>query len=134
MRNRVLAITLAGLAAASTLGLSAAYAQHPGEDMTQCFFAHDWDGWKATPDNKTIYIRVGMNRIWRLDLAYACPALSIPNARLITDERGSASICTALDLNLKVEDADGFPQGCNVSHIAPLSRDEAAALPRSLRP
>src|ERR1700761_1408795 len=133
MRTRILAMALAGLAAASTLGLSAASAQ-PGEDQTQCFYTHDWDGWKATPDNRTIYIRVGMNKVWRLDLARACPALSTPNARLITDQRGSGSICTALDLDLKVEDVNGFPVGCIVSHIAPLSHDEASALPRGLKP
>jgi hypothetical protein len=133
MRNRILATTLAGLAAASALGLSAASAQ-PGSDQTQCFYSHDWDGWKATPDNKTIFIRVGVNHIWRLDLARACLALSSPNAHLVTDQRGSGSICTANDLNLKVEDVTGFPIGCIVSHIAPLSHEEASELPRNLRP
>ena len=132
MRISKLAIALGALAMASAGGVAPVVVAQPTQN--QCFYTHDWDGWKATPDSKTIFIRVGVNRIWRLDLASPCPELQAPNAHLITDQRGSSSICSAVDLNLKVADASGFPQGCIVSHIAPLTHEEASELPRSLRP
>src|ERR1700761_710472 len=132
MRNRATFTMLAALAAASTLGLSAASAQ---TDQSQCFMSNDWSGgWKATPDDRTIFIRVGVDKIWRLDLGRACLALEAPNARLITDERGSSAICTANDLDLKVAAINSPAVGCNVSHIEQLSPDQASALPRNLRP
>jgi len=129
MRKHLLATLLIGLAAAPMLGATAASAA-----PAQCFYSNDWSGWKATPDSKSIYIRVGMNRIYRLDLANACPSLQAPSARLITTMRGSSSICSALDLDLSVSDGAGFKVPCIVSNITPLSAAEASALPKSMRP
>jgi hypothetical protein len=134
MRNRILALVLSGLAAAAPICAGAGVAVAQPSHAPQCFYSHDWDGWRATPDSRTIFIRVGVSRIWRLDLAAPCPELQAPNAKLITDQRGSSAICTALDINLKVADVAGFPVGCIVRDMAPLSREEASALPKSLRP
>ena len=40
-----------------------------------CFWAHDVNGFNA-PDEKTVYIRVGVNAIYRLDLMYDCTGLT----------------------------------------------------------
>jgi hypothetical protein len=134
MRKRLLAVALTSLAALSTLGLAAADAQPASTKTDQCFYTQDWDGWKATPDSKAIYIRTGINKIWRLDLSSACPALQSPNAHLITHLHGSSSICSALDFDLKVGDASGFSTPCIVSNLTPLSDAEAKALPKDLKP
>lgn len=133
MRKRLLVTTLIGVAAAM-LGMAAADAQPSTKPAPQCFFSTDWNGWKATKDSKAIYIRVGVNQIYRLDLSTECPELQMPDAHLITHIRGSSSICSPLDLDLKVSDMHGFATPCIVSKITPLSPAEAAALPRDVRP
>ncbi len=98
-----------------------------------CFFSRDWQGWKATDDGKSIYIRVGRRQIYRLDLASSCPDLNYPSAHLVTQLRGD-SICDALDIDLKVSDGSGFAVPCIVRKLSQLSQAEAAALPKALQP
>jgi hypothetical protein len=127
-------VGLAALAALALAGFGVAQAQ-PAAHKPQCFAANDWNGWKATPDSRAIYLRTGVSRIYRLDLANACPDLQLGGARLINKVRGgSGFICTALDLDLKVSTGHGFSSPCIVSKLTQLSPAEAAALPRSLRP
>ncbi len=128
MRKRLLATLLVSLATAPMLGAAAA-----SPAPAQCFYSNDWHGWKATPDAKSIYISVGVNRLYRIDLASACPMLRTPNVSLLTEMRGSSSICGPLDLNLSVSDG-GFKTPCIVENITPLSAAEASALPKSMRP
>jgi len=129
MRNLLSALLLTGLAAGALAAAPAARA-----DSAQCFYSHDWDGWKATPDSKTIFIKVGVNKIYRIDLARACPDLQAPYAHLITDTPDNSAICSAIDLNLRVSDNGGSRVSCIPSHITRLSPEEAAALPKNLRP
>jgi hypothetical protein len=129
MKKKLLATMLISLAALPMLGAAAAT-----DKPAQCFYSSDWNGWKATPDSKAIYIRVGVNRIYRLDLAGACPTLQTPNARLITEMHGSASICGPLDINLSVSDGGDFKVPCIISDITALSPSEASALPKSMLP
>jgi hypothetical protein len=134
MRKNLFATTLAGLAVASVVGLAAADAQPTARPPQRCFYSTDWSGWKATPDSKSIFIRVGVNQIYRLDLSNSCPDLQNPGSHLITKLRGGSTICSALDLDLSVSDGHGFSTPCIVSNITPLSKDEASALPKNLRP
>lgn len=133
MTRRLKAVGVAGLTALALMGACAAQAQ-PGGDKLQCFYANNWDGWKATPDSRTIYIRVGVNNIYRLDLANACTDLQEGGAHLITQLHGGSSICSALDLDLSVSTGNGFKSPCIVSKLTQLNAAEAAALPRNLRP
>jgi Family of unknown function (DUF6491) len=123
-------LTLVGLAVAALLCAPAASAKPSG----QCFSSRDWSGWKASPDSKSIYIRVSVSKLFRLDLAQACPTLQWPGAHLVTKLRGSSWICSPLDLDLRVSAGRGTAIPCMVSGITPLSKDEAAALPKKLRP
>lgn len=120
---------MAGALAAAILGLAApALAQ--GQS---CFFVNQWNGWKAADDH-TIYLNVsGGHRIFRLDIAGSCPALLDPTSTLITDNH-TDSICTAVDWNLKVRQAPGFAMPCIVSKMTQLTPEQAAALPKNLRP
>lgn len=133
--SRRLAI-LASMVLAASIG-SAASALHAQPKPAQaCFRSEDWSGWKASPDSRTIYLRVGINDIYRLDLTSACNTLRDPDARLITHIRGSDLICSPLDLDLQV--AEGPPPGieepCIVKGLSKLTLEEAAALPKGSRP
>ena len=134
MRKRLMAITLIGAAIASMIGLAVADAQPAARAPQECFYSQDWNGWKASPDSKSIYIRVGVNRIFRLDLSQACTELQMPDVHLVTKLRGSSSICSALDIDLRISDGHGFETPCIVSNITRLSDAEAAALPKKQRP
>lgn len=98
-----------------------------------CFYSRQWNGWRA-PDASTIYIRVGVRDIYRLDLTNACQALRSPGAVLVNRVRGGSSICSPLDLDLRVSQGHGFATPCLVKTMTKLTPDEAAALPKAARP
>jgi hypothetical protein len=126
---------MVGVAGAAMCGLSVVGAQaQPTHQQTQCFYPKDFGGWKATPDSKSIYIRVGANRVYRLDLAGACFELQAPDAHLITHLRGSGMYCTALDFDLKVSEDRGIAIPCIVSGMTELTPDQTAALAKNLQP
>ena len=105
-----------------------------GQGKQHCFFSNQFNNWKAA-DEKTLYIRVGVNRYYRLDLAGACRTALWPDAVLITRFRGSNAVCSAIDWDLKVaQRVDGIPEGCIVSKMTELSSSEAEALPRKVKP
>jgi hypothetical protein len=118
-----------------TLGLSAATAQTPNPPAKPaCFQISDWSGWKISPDAKSMYIRVNISRIYRLDFGAACSAAQFGNPHLITRSRGSSYVCSPLDLDLRVSQGHGMAIPCIVSNMSQLSKEEASALPPKLRP
>lgn len=103
-------------------------------DSHSCFYMTQFRTWKAA-DAKTMYIRVDPNRTYRLDLAGKCPALLWPDAHLVTTSRGTATVCSALDWDLKLsETPQGITMPCMVKQMTELTPAEAAALPRKFRP
>ncbi len=136
MRRARSTTAMLGLALAATLGLTAAEAQTAAKPSSRCFLSQDWNGWKATEDSRSMYIRVGLKSLYRVDFAGMCPRLQSPGAHLVTRVRGSSWICSPLDLDIKVSDG---PPGdiatpCIAKAITPLSAEEAAALPKKLKP
>lgn len=134
MRNLRLALILFGLGVATAIATHAQDTRAVKSSKPDCFLSHDWSGWKATPDSKAMYIRVGGNRLYRLDMAQACPSLNGIGMYLVTRTRGSSWICHPLDLDLKVSDGHGFKTACIVSGITRLSPEAAKALPRNQQP
>jgi hypothetical protein len=130
MRRRLLACTLLALTFGSAMTTVQAQPKRGGA----CFAAQDWGSWRASPDSRSIYLRVGVSQVFRLDLSTACPELQWPNAHLITQIRGGDWICGPLDLDLRVADGRDTAVPCIVSGMTSLSREEAAALPKNLRP
>ena len=154
MHHRVgLQIDAVALIAAAALSSVSAFARAPGHlaphliptaaespqvtatrpAQPTCFFRSRWDnGWRATPDARAIYIRVS-NTIYRLDLQSSYSLLKDPFSVLLN--KGTAdTICTPLDLRLTVSNRAGNMQWPIVKQITQLTPDEAAALPRKLRP
>ena len=117
-------------ACALLLALGPAHAQ----PARQCFNTFEMGNWRAA-DASTLYVRVHMNKIYRLDLKGRCSLLTAPGARLITTFRGSNLICSPLDWDLKVSTGIGNDQEpCLVKTMTPLSPDEIKALPKKDTP
>lgn len=124
----------AALAAAALMGLGAGSALADTANHNSCFLSSNWDGWKS-PDPSTIYLRVSMNRIFRLDLAHPAHDLDDPGVHLVTTIRGSAWICSPLDLSqLSVSDNHGIREPLFVRSITELTPEEARAIPPRFRP
>lgn len=132
MKRHLIAVAVAGLGLATAIGSTAALAKPNSKAPSQCFYSRDWNGWKATEDSKALYIRAGISRIFKLDLAGSCPALNMPGVHLVTRLHGPW-ICHALDLDLHVSDGH-MSTPCIVSKVTALTPEEAAALPPSVRP
>ena len=126
--NRAVAIFALGLLS----GLAPAAAQ-PAQNA--CFLITEFRGWKA-PDTKTILIRVGLDRVYRLDLANTCSLLRSPGSHLITKTRGPDLVCSAVDWDLSVSQPPpgNILEPCIVKKMTLLSPDEAAAIPPKFKP
>ena len=109
-------------------------AQSPAAPTNACFFVTQFRHWKA-PDDRTIYISVLPHQYYRLDLSARCPALLWPASHLVTVFRGSDSVCSALDWDLKVSEApNGISEPCIVKSMTQLSPAEADAIPPKFKP
>ncbi len=113
----------------------ASQSEPPMSPPNTCFFINEFRGWKA-PDDKTIYIRVNLDRIYRLDLAAACPSLTMPESHLITKTRGPDTVCSAIDWDLSVAQPPpgSIPEPCIVKQMTLLNPTQAAAIPPRFRP
>ena len=125
-------LVIAAVLAAGVPG--AAVSAQAADESRHCFFSSQFKNWRAA-DEKTLYIRVGVNRYFRLDLAASCRTALWPDATMITVFRGSNLVCSALDWDVKVSQrVNGIPQACMVSKMTELTEAEAAALPRKVKP
>ena len=123
---------LAGAAGALALTGSLSLAASPAvaDAKHPCFFISQWQGWHATNDH-TIFIRVNLKDIYRLDLSAGSQELTWPGTyHLVNVVRGSSSICTPLDFQLSLSDGHGFQQFLIVSNVTKLTPEEIAAMPK----
>ena len=129
----ILRSLLAAAAGSATVAVLAAPpamadARHP------CFFISQWQGWKA-PDANTIFLRVNLSDIYRVDLSAGSQELTWPGSyHLVTRVEGSSSICGPLDLQLALSDGHGFYQPLIARDLVKLTPDEIAAIPKKDRP
>ncbi len=87
------------------------------------------------PDgDQRIYARVGVHDIYRLDLAFRCSALLSKEGIVLIPAGGNNLICTPLDLDLRARELGGSSTPCTIKSITRLTPEEAAALPRKVRP
>jgi hypothetical protein len=118
----------AAMAAATALASPAPAAAKPAANDS-CFFSSSWQGWHA-PNDKTIYLRINLHDIYRVDLSSGSSLLTWPGARLVNVEHGSDSICSPLDLNLTVADQGGARDFVIAKSITKLTPEEVAAIPK----
>ena len=98
-----------------------------------CFFVTQWQGWKS-PSPDVIYLGVNSHDVYRVDLSAGSSMLNWPNMHLVSVFRGSNSICTALDLDLKISDDHGFTEPLIAKNLTKLTPEEVAAIPKKYRP
>ncbi len=149
-RDRIVRLSLAALgvlcAAAATAAATAdpKAAPAPAADKSpvtatppvpakRCFRLHDWNGWR-TPDGKTMYIRIGVSDLWRIDMTGTCGGLRSSSSHLVTRVHSGDLVCDALDLDLSVQDTNGFTEPCIIQSIRPLTDVETKALDSKDRP
>ena len=105
-----------------------------GEPNTPCFFVTQWRGWKS-PAPDTLYLGINNHDIYEVKLSGGgSPQLGWPDMHLVSIDRGSGSICNALDLDLKIADTNGFAEPLIAKSLRKLSPDEVAAVPPKFRP
>jgi hypothetical protein len=131
MKAHSLVLTLA-----ATLGLAGAAtaADPPKSSSRDCFFARSWEGWKA-PNDKTLFLRVNNRDVYRVDLQVGSTFLTGPDPHLINDVRGPDTICSPLDLDLRVSPgSDGPAEPLFVKSLVKLTPQQVAAIPKKDRP
>ena len=127
------ATALLGAALLAGSGLAVAQPQSSPSKSASCFRSSEWGHWIGANPH-VMYIRVAVNRVYRLDFAASCPLITDPSSHLITRFQGGNLICSPIDIDLKVSNTNGFAEPCIVSGLRQLTPDEIAALPDSDRP
>jgi hypothetical protein len=125
-----------GLAAACLAASFPSQAQNPDSTPKReaCFYSNQFENWRA-PDDKTILIRVGVSRFYRLDLVGSCNGLTWPNAYLVNRIHGPSLICRPVDWDLSVSDSPhGLEHGCIVKSMTQLTPEEVASIPAKFKP
>jgi hypothetical protein len=125
------ALVGAALLVAVALG-SAAPAAAADKSRDACFARREIDGFSA-PDDHTVYVRVGANRIYRLDLMIKCTNLTFRQGIGLESQPANAFICSPLEATVVYHDT-GILERCPVKAIHKLTPDEIAALPKKDRP
>ncbi len=119
-----------------SLSASPALAEHQADHASHnsCFLSSDWDGWRS-PSPTVIYLRVGVNNIYRLDLAAPSYELQDADVHLISKVRGSDWICAPVDFDLRLADDHGvLREPLFVKSMTKLTPEEARAIPPKFRP
>jgi hypothetical protein len=131
MKTRIaLAAATAALLTLAATAASAADTSAPN----QCFWARNVTSF-AAPDDHTVYVRVNLRDVYRLDLMVSCPDVDWNNrVALVSSHGAGGSICNALDAEI-VSHATGIGrQRCPVKTLTKLTPEEIAALPKHAKP
>src|SRR5215469_5510786 len=118
------------------MGLWAGAAPSAAQSVDRaCFPISELRSWRAQ-DDRTIYVRVGFDRVIRLDFSNVCSLLAWPGWHVITWTRGSTRACSPVDWNLSVSQPppDNFTERCVVTKMRLLLPSEVDSLPPQYRP
>jgi len=97
----------------------------------QCCRPADINGWRAAGE-QTVYVRIGVKRIFRMQLFAPCPDIDW-SERIGIEARGSPWICSGLDATIVSPSPIG-PHRCPVTRLVELTPAEIAALPKKNLP
>lgn len=129
-RARGLAAALVLLAGVAS-GACAAEAT-PKRNPEACFIVRDVDGFSA-PNEHTVYIRVGVRDVYRLDLMTDCLDLTFRETIGLETRPANPWICSPLEAEVVYHDR-ALNERCPVSAITKLTPEQAEALPKRDRP
>jgi len=119
------------LALAAALPAAAADKPAAAKSDRACFFTRDVDSFSAAGD-RTVYVRVGVKTVYRLDLFAPCPDIDW-DWKIGLVSHGSDWICSPMDATIIAHGPIG-PMRCEVSKVTRLTPEEVTALPRKSRP
>jgi hypothetical protein len=120
---------LATVATLTALSLALPAAASPPQGPDRCFWTRDLRN-HTVGDDHTLYFDVGGRDVYRVETTGGClAAVSSSDPIVMNNTSSSGHICTKLDLNIRVRGAR-----CIVSSLTRLTPQEAAALPRGVRP
>jgi hypothetical protein len=107
-------------------------AQGSGRHDNQCLLATNVVNFSA-PDDHTVYLRAGVNEIWKLTLMNSC--LELPWRLNIGLKATGTSpwICQPVEATI-INHGAGIPHRCPVISMHRLTPDEVAALPKGVKP
>ena len=134
---RKLAAPAAALSALAISACAPTVADPAGPAATQasqgreCFFTRNVNGFSA-PDDDTLYVRVGVNDVYEMQMFARCPDMDWAN-RLAIVSRSGSTICRGTDATI-ISPGPLGEQRCLVRSVRKLSEAEAAALPAGRRP
>jgi hypothetical protein len=122
------AFAVAACVALAPLGAAAAA---PAPQSRACFHPTNVSGFRA-PDDKTVYVRVGVRDVYQMEMLAACPEIDWTE-HIGIRTRGSEWICSGLDVDLISPSSIG-PHLCAVKVLRKLTPEEAKALPAKSKP
>jgi hypothetical protein len=133
MRTPILALAISALTAACAPTadpgrLARATASTEGRE---CFFTRNVNGFSA-PDDETLYLRVGVNDVYQMQMFSPCPDMDWAQKLAVVSRSGS-SVCRGTDATIVAPGPFG-QQSCMVRSVRKLTDVEAAALPPGDRP
>ncbi len=118
--------------AALSCAAGAAIADPAEKSTSECLYVRNITNFNAA-DNQTLYVRVGVNQIFRFDLFKNCLGLTFRQSLTIKATGASPWICSPLTAQVSYV-RGGIRQRCPVTAIHRLSDAEVAALPKGVRP
>jgi hypothetical protein len=99
-----------------------------------CFVSSSWKGWSPAAGGDALYLRVNINDIYRVELTPGSHARRGAGDFLVNQLRGSAWICSPLDLDLAISDDMGFHRPLIATGLRKLTAAEVAVIPRKELP
>ena len=121
------AAVLAGAGLSTPVAVAQPAAADSGQG-NQCFYTRNINGFQA-PDDRTVYIRVGVRDIYRLSLMVGCTGLTFRQGIGLESTPGDSWICSPIQATVVYRDT-GIRNRCPVSDIHKLTPAEIAALPK----
>jgi hypothetical protein len=130
MTNRGVRLAASAAILAGAVLSAPVVSAQPGQNHSgnQCFYTRNINGFHA-PNDHTLYVRVGVNDIYRLDLMTDCTGLTFRQGIGLESTPGDPWICSAIQATVVYRDT-GIRNICPVNSIHKLTPAEITALPK----
>ena len=136
MKSRMPLVLVAATALSLCVGaasLPAASAAQPAAHNNACFWGHDADNF-TSPDDRTVYLRVGVRQVYELKLFSPCIDVDW-SQRIALRSHGSDWICEGRGNVAEIITPSPIGhQRSQVDSVRKLSPTEVSALPKRYQP
>jgi hypothetical protein len=128
------AAALAAISVAAFTSATPGTAKAADQPPRECFNTTMLNGFNA-PNDHTLYIRVGVNDVYRMDLGAGCNDIAFKqDIGLRSVPPGDSFICNPLQMEVVYGFTGGIPERCQVNAMHKLTPAEYAALAKHDRP